>query len=197
MTPSNRIPILTALVALLLVTGLAAQQKRNSAGASGAPGSNVPSEVASLRDDWVNHWNARELAPLLETYAPDAVLLPPDGQLVSGRDAISKYWRHAMEGDARTLSLHPVSGDSSGDFAYESGHLTYVAPGSVRSETGSSIDTQRGTTRHVTGSYLVVLRRGTGGKWRIVQHAFTEAFLKSMVEEKHPRAHPMMVPEER
>ncbi|HTT25280.1 MAG TPA: nuclear transport factor 2 family protein [Candidatus Sulfotelmatobacter sp.] len=196
MTLARRAPILTALLVLLMIT-LAEWQKQNSVEASTARQASVASDVASLRDAWVKHWNAKPLVPLLETYAADAVLLPPSGILVSGHDAVAKYWKQAIQGDVRTLSLQPVSGDSSGDFAYESGHLTYVVTSSTGGKTGNSVETRTGTMSHVNGSYLVVLRRGADGKWRIVQHAFTEALLKNMVEEKHPTPKPMMPPEKR
>lgn len=53
--------MLTALITSLFVTALAVRQQRNSTGDSRAGKSNVPSEVGSLRNSWVNLGNAKEI----------------------------------------------------------------------------------------------------------------------------------------
>ncbi|HLH05863.1 MAG TPA: DUF4440 domain-containing protein [Terriglobales bacterium] len=181
---------------LALVVGAAIAQM--AAQSATEPPADASAEIASLRQSWVKHWNARELAPLMETYAPDAVLLPPNGETINGRAAITNYWKHVMGADTGTLSLQKISFGSSDDVAYENGQLTRSLPQSGPETAQVEASDLAGKTRRVQGSYLIVLRRQPDGTWRIVEHAFTEALLKSMVEDKQPKAKPVMPsPQER
>jgi ketosteroid isomerase-like protein len=185
-------------IAMLLAVVLGAAVAQNSNTPESEPRADTTVEMASLRDAWVKYWNARALGPLVEAYAPDAVLLPPNGQRVRGSEAIAKYWKQVMDPAAGTLSVQPISAGLSGDLAYESGRLTRTLPASGRAAGEITVDGKKGATRQVEGSYLVVLRRQPDGTWRIVEQAFTEALLKSMVEEKQPKAKPMRpTPQER
>jgi uncharacterized protein (TIGR02246 family) len=152
--------------------------------------------ISALREQWVKNWNAKQLQPILQAYAPDAVLLPPSGERVTGtgREAIGKYWKQRMDSEAGPLVLEPGSADCSGDLAYESGTARYTGPVPGPATGAHPITPAPGSTGQIEGSYLVVLRRQPDGRWLIVQHAFTNALLKSLVEDKHPKAKPNPFP---
>lgn len=184
------------LLAGMTVAGLTLRAYAQAAPAStsaGAPGSSADMvEIARIRERWVQHWNAGDLQAILQSYAPDAVLLPANGQRVSGRDVIAKYFQQSMDSGVRMLSLESVSSHAVGSLAYDSGRLKYTTGGSPPNQPNQvSPSASAGPPgRRVEGNYLVVLRREKDGRWLIVQHAFTEALMKSLLEDKRPLAKP-------
>lgn len=62
--------------------------------------SGVRADTAGLEDVVARYeaaTNAQDVESLAALYAPDAVLLPPDGGLVEGQDAIRAFWADGME----------------------------------------------------------------------------------------------------
>jgi uncharacterized protein (TIGR02246 family) len=187
---------ITGFLAGMAVAGLtfrAYAQASPASTSAGAPGSSADMvEIARIRERWVQRWNAGELQPILQSYAADAVLLPANGQRVSGRDAIAKYFQQSMDSEVRMLSLESVSSHAVGSLAYDSGRLKYTTGGARPNQPnqGSPSASASPPGRQVEGNYLVVLRRENDGRWLIVQHAFTEAVMKSLLEDKRPLAKP-------
>ena len=180
--------VITSMMSLTLMP----QAQRSPSPAASSSNGAAIAEIVRIREQWVQHWNAGQLQAVLQSYAPDAVLLPANGQRMTGREAIARYFQQVMDSGVRTLSLESVACETAGILAYESGRLKYT--------TGSAAPTQpnqvspsaaaRPPGRQVEGNYLVVLRREKDGRWLIVQHAFTEAVMKSLLEEKRPLAKP-------
>jgi uncharacterized protein (TIGR02246 family) len=94
--------------------------------------------------------NVDAIAALL---APDVIALPPDGPMVTGREAVRQFW-------ASTIREHGVTScqiitdhlDTVGDVATEVGHATMtMAPPNGKSETASI-------------KYVVVWKR-LDGRW--------------------------------
>jgi len=166
--------------------------------AQGVPSSSTLSsgaaiaEIARIRERWAQHWNAGQLQAVLQSYAPDAVLLPANGQRIAGREEIAKYFQQVMDSGVRLLSLESVACEAAGSLAYDSGRLTYTTGGAAPEQPNqvSPRAAARPAGRQVEGNYLVVLRREKGGHWLIVQHAFTEAVMKSLLEDKRPLVQP-------
>lgn len=154
------------------------------------------SEVAPIRDNWVRHWNGGNVAAIVQSYAPDAVLLPANGQRITGRDAIARYFQHLMDSGASALSVESMACDAAGSLAYDSGRLRYTIR-AERNQPNQIVPNAPDVPqeRTVNGNYLVVLRREKGGRWLIVQHAFTEAIMKSLLEDKRPLVKPYPVPQ--
>jgi uncharacterized protein (TIGR02246 family) len=182
--------VLTSLLSALAVTA----QTPQPVNAAGSKTKADLTAIAGIREKWTQNWNAKQLQPILQAYAHDAVLLPPSGQRISGREAIGKYWKQRMDSEMGPLTVEPVSADCSGDLAYEGGTAKYTLPASGPTPGTHSTTPASGNARQIEGSYLVVLRRQPDDQWLIVQHAFTEALLKSLVEDKHPKANPNPFP---
>ena len=82
-------------------------------------------------------------------YTRDATILPPGGQVVTGRDAIRSFWQQAAKDlGVTSIRLDPFEVEVAGDTAYE------VARGEVGT-TGGAIPIK----------YIVVWRREDGA-WR-------------------------------
>ena len=70
---------------------------------------------------------AADSATMPSLYTTDAVILPPNGDAVSGADAIAQYWHDFTElgiTDARPETLEVIS---MGDYALEVGETTVYA----------------------------------------------------------------------
>lgn len=136
-------------------------------------------EIAAIRDQWVESWNAQKIEPILKLYAQDAVLLPATGERIEGRDAIGNYLKQAVVSSAGNLSVKSVTVDDSGKLAFDSGDYQYTVKlgGAVlggKAVVGGKAVLGGGGSREVKGNYLIVLKRGPDGKWLIQQHASTE-----------------------
>ncbi len=98
----------------------------------------------------------------LEFFAPDAVLLPPGGEPIRGREAALAFYTTGFEGFT-ALSLDYQSPDVllDGDVALR----RYDGTAVVLSEAARD-------TLAFTNRYIDVVRRGIDGEWRIVWHVW-------------------------
>jgi ketosteroid isomerase-like protein len=141
--------------------------------------SSSPQQISSVREEWVKDWNAKQLSALLMLYTQDAVLLPPTGQRITGRDAIGAYLKPVMDSRAGNLSVTSVSADAPGTLGYDSGtYRDAIKGGTVLGGNaqigGNARISGGGGERNVEGNYLTILMRQRDGKWLIVQQAFSE-----------------------
>src|SRR5262245_53568281 len=104
-------------VLAVTVTGCAGSPSRSEARPA-IEGANSKWEAALSRGD---------SAAIANLYTPDAQLLPPNGNVVSGREAIQKYWQGAISSGFKAVSLTTLEAESCGDTAYEVGK--YSVPG--------------------------------------------------------------------
>lgn len=98
-------------------------------------------------------------------YVDDAVLVPPGGRMVAGRDSIRVFWT-PRNPDFRTLA-HSLTTDRLevvGDVAVEVG--TWRQEGRLRDE----------EPRESAGRYLVVWRRQPDGAWKMQFDSWTAPF---------------------
>ena len=90
-------------------------------------------------------------------YGEDALLLPPAGHVIAGRDAIARFWRSGIEVGLRGVELETLGRTGAGPVLYEHGQyrmrFTPLA-GRARAEHGPYI--------------LVHVRAGGDGSWRWV-----------------------------
>jgi uncharacterized protein (TIGR02246 family) len=93
-----------------------------------------------------------DAAALAGMYTTDGEALPPNGDVVRGRDAIQKMWQSVIDAGIASAKLTTREVESGGDFAWESG--TYEMSG----KDGASLD---------RGKYIVVWKRAQGGRWMI------------------------------
>jgi len=126
--------------------------------------SSAVSDLANIRADFVRYLKSKQLEPILQLYADDAVFLRPDGLRFAGMPAIRAHFTDtfaALDGD---LTLTSLNTEFSGHLAYDSGEW-------------SEILTTRatGAQGHFHGDYLMVLRREASGSWHILEHVWTMA----------------------
>jgi ketosteroid isomerase-like protein len=105
--------------------------------------------------------NARRVNEAVQRYAPDAVLMAPNGDILSGQKSIEKYWTDLVAHGFHGLSLHPLRASTSAPVAYETG--TYelrLAEGAVPTTS--------------TGHFVTVFKRSDDGTWRVVYDVLNE-----------------------
>jgi ketosteroid isomerase-like protein len=94
-----------------------------------------------------------DAAAVSAVYASDARLLPPTAEAMSGREAIERFWRTAIEIGISHVEFEPLALTRHDGVAYETGR--YVLRFESR-EDGSLID---------RGKYVLVHERQTDGSW--------------------------------
>jgi len=85
-------------------------------------------QVNTLFSEAIARGDAQAIAKL---YTEDAILLPERGELVKGRQAIGEFWKTAMDGGVKSVTVTTLDVGGSGDLAHEVGTvlLTLQAEG--------------------------------------------------------------------
>jgi ketosteroid isomerase-like protein len=114
-------------------------------------------EIRNVANGIVNADNERDLGRVLDYYTLDAVLLPPNEGPVVGRTAIGPRYQKLF------AEFEPVIRGSVEEAC------AYDGMGFVRGRNGGGLR-PAGTTgplRELDDTYLMLLRKGEDGKWRI------------------------------
>lgn len=112
-------------------------------------------DIEAANKAFADAYNAGDAKGVAAKYTEDAALLPPDGKRVDGQEAIATFWKGAMDGGLKNLTLKSVEVDSREDLAFEVGAFTLDAPG------------EGGAMTTVAGKYIVVWKKGDDGIWRL------------------------------
>jgi uncharacterized protein (TIGR02246 family) len=92
-----------------------------------------------------------DAASVAALYAEDAVVLPPDAPMISGRAEIEEFWRELMAAGARGVNLMTLRPAGSGDVLHEVGRATIT------------IQPEGGETNTQSVKYVVVWERDPAG----------------------------------
>ena len=98
----------------------------------------------------------RNFSALDQVYTPDARILPPGGAMISGREAIKKFWADTVQAlNAKSAVLTSVDVMPSGDGVVEIGSAVLTAE-------------PQGQTAQMEGKYVVYWREEAGRwKWHV------------------------------
>jgi ketosteroid isomerase-like protein len=130
---------LLALLPLFIIT----------AGCNQAPESADPSVITSRSEAWETAFNASDIDALVDLYESDARILPPNGKMASGGDALRAEFG-AMIDSGLSAELTSVEAMVSGNLAYNVG--TYIM--------------RAGDDVADAGKYMETWHRGDDGQWR-------------------------------
>jgi uncharacterized protein (TIGR02246 family) len=112
-------------------------------------------EIEKANQRFEQAFNKGEAASVAQLYTERATVLPPEANMVEGREAIQRFWQGAIDAGLKNLSLKSVRVDEyGGDAAREIGRFSVDAP---RTKGGAS---------QVDGKYVVVWRK-SGGEWQL------------------------------
>ncbi len=143
------------------------------AGCNQSPPSADSSVITSRSDAWEAALNAKDIDALVDLYASDARLLPPNGKIKSGSDAVRAEFG-AMIDAGLSAELTSIEAMVSGDMGYNVG--TYVL--------------MLGDTQVDVGKYMETWRRGEDGQWRYSNDIWNSDM--PVAEPKAPMTHLMI-----
>ena len=108
-------------------------------------------EVDEINRRFTEAFERGDAASVAALYAEDAVVLPPDAPMISGRAVIEEFWRGLMAAGARGVNLATLRLAGSGDVLHEVGRATIT------------IQPEGGETNTQTVKYVVVWERDRAG----------------------------------
>jgi len=145
---------------LAAATFLAAAQAADIAPAQEDPLAQARPTIEAANADWVPAMKRKDAKAIASFYAPDGVLVLPNGQSVQGRDAVAGFYAKRMEAGFRFVSGGIVQDGvvlAPGPMIYEWGH--------------ADIEVERdGKVVRSAGNYLTVWKRSASGTWQIARN---------------------------
>jgi uncharacterized protein (TIGR02246 family) len=104
---------------------------------------------------WAEAFNRGDATDVAALYTEDATLLPPNSEIIQGRQGIQDFWNGGIQMGLKDISLTIVNIGGSGDTAYEIGKYNLkIQPADQEGMTDS-------------GKYLVVWKRQADGTWKL------------------------------
>ena len=113
--------------------------------------SGVKNAIVAANEKFVAAFSRGDAAAIAALYGKDGQVLPPNNDLISGKQAIERFWQGVMSMGIKSAKLETVDVEDSGDIACEVGKYT------LRGEGGQEID---------TGKYVVVWKQ-EAGQWKL------------------------------
>ena len=155
--------LLLSAAALLLPGCQASKKSANEAEVNANATVDTAGDEKAIRgqvDHWLQLVKAKDAAAIAGLYTEDGAVMPPNGPIGKGRDAIQKTWASMMATPGFDLTFTPeqIIVSSSGDMALDRGtYKLAVAP--------------KGKAESDTGKYVVVWRK-VGGEWKAAADIF-------------------------
>ena len=157
--------LLLLSVAALLLPACQAGEKpaNNSADVNSTAAVDTGADEQAIRgqvDQWLQLVKAKDAAAIAALYTEDGAVMPSNGPIGKGHDAIQKTWASMMGTPGFDLTFTPeqIIVSSSGDMALDRGtYRLTIAP--------------KGTAQTDTGKYVVVWRK-IGGEWKAAADIF-------------------------
>ena len=117
-------------------------------------------EVETLNSEFSKAGSNQDLDGVMELYAPDAWLLPPNATLIQGKDGIRAFFQAMLDAGVRGVDLESITVEGTNELAVDIGRYRLT------------IDPSGGDTVTDEGKYIVVLKRQSDGKLRIAYDTF-------------------------
>lgn len=115
-----------------------------------------PAPINALRDNFASMYNSGDVTRLGDLYTDDAVVMNNQQPALQGKPAILQSAQALVDQFTVNMSITPVDTQIAGDLAYEHGSFTM----SLTPKAG-------GDPMQNSGNYIVVLKRGADGGWRL------------------------------
>jgi uncharacterized protein (TIGR02246 family) len=116
--------------------------------------STVRQEIEQRNREFEGAFSLGDMNAVAALYTPEAVVMPPDAGIISGRPGIAEFWAAARAGGIRSVSLQIHDVQEAGETAYEIGTATLdMQPAS-------------GAATTATVKYVVVWKHDAEG-WRL------------------------------
>jgi uncharacterized protein (TIGR02246 family) len=107
--------------------------------------------IAAPIEQFMAAFSRGDAAAAAAVYTPDAQVLPPNSDVITGQQAIQTFWQRAMDMGVKAVKLETVEVAGDGNTAYEVGRFT------LQGAEGQGID---------AGKYVVIWHQ-EGGQWKL------------------------------
>jgi uncharacterized protein (TIGR02246 family) len=128
-----------AFLVLLLSAGMARAQ------------SDVRAAIEAANAQWMAKFHQADSAGLAALYTANGQLFPANSNIVSGTQAIARFWQGAFDAGIKKAKLVTIEAEGHGDTAHEVGTYTLMGEGDTVLD---------------SGKYVVVWKR-QDGQWKL------------------------------
>lgn len=118
-------------------------------------------EIPALNAKLTAAYNAGHPETMAQAYAPDAVVMPPNGPAIRGAKAIADWWNGGWQAGMRHLALATTEVYAEGNLATETGTYALDMP---LAEGGAPV--------HDSGKYIVLWKRSPTAGWQLFRDIF-------------------------
>ena len=144
----NRVHLFVAALSLVLF---------NSASFAEAPKADpARAPIEKLGAAFTDAFNRGDIAAVAAMYSDDAMVFPPDSDMVQGRSAIETMWKGTRDSGMKDLAFTVLDVHSSRDLAVEAGKADFKIQTANQAEPSSQ-----------TVKYVVVWKRQKDGAWKL------------------------------
>ena len=115
----------------------------------------VRKAVEAANAEWTAAFNRGDAVAVAVLYTEDAILMPPDIEMIRGRQGIQEFWQARIQRGLKDAVLTTVEVQADGNTAYEIGRvsLTFYAKDQA--------------PKPISGKYVVVWKRQSDGRWKL------------------------------
>ena len=119
--------------------------------------------LEKLRSEFVLAFNAKDAARVASFYAEDAVAMPPNDQMVTGRSNIEASFRKAFDNNVGTIALQTIESVASGPWGFQAG--TWKLMSGSSGNVGGAVVV--GESPRVTVGKTMVIYKRAGNGWKM------------------------------
>lgn len=117
------------------------------------------SNFSFICEKFIESFNQGDAQGLAELYTENSQILPPNMELIDGRQGIQAYWQGALEMDIKSFKPELLEAERSGDMGYLVGKYTVYGEGE------QSLD---------EGKYISILKQ-IDGEWKVHREIFNSS----------------------
>jgi uncharacterized protein (TIGR02246 family) len=121
--------------------------------------SNIQESIAAANNVFMETFKRGDAAGLAALYTNDGQVLPPNGDFVSGQQAIQGFWQVIFDMGIKAAQMEIVEVEKHGDTAFE------VSRFKLLGESGQVLD---------EGKYIVIWKRDQG-QWKLHRDIFNSS----------------------
>ena len=119
----------------------------------------VRDAIAAANENFMDTFKRGNAAGMAALYTENGQVLPPNGDFVTGKQAIAIFWQGLMDMGIKEVKLEIVEVEGYGDTAIE------VSKYTLQGEGGQALD---------TGKYIVIWKQESG-KWKLHRDIFNSS----------------------
>ena len=121
--------------------------------------SEVRDAITAANEDFMAAFNRGDAAGIAALYTVNGQVLPPNGDFVTGKEAVQAVWQAIMDMGIKEAKLETVEVEDHGDTAIE------VSKYTLKGDEGQVLD---------TGKYIVIWKQ-QNGDWKLHRDIFNSS----------------------